>query len=458
MKRWFLLPLLAGVALADGDQDARGWSPGTPAANMTQVVTPRAQKVEIPQFVVDQLTGPTLVYYFNPECGHCQATIPGVIALAAELEGDLAFLGIANSGASPAQLKWFRDTFEVPFPLMIDQPRGFSWSVGAQSTPTVLVLEPRDDGVYATDAYYPWFEGAQTIVKIRRDPATMWDHFPEDTYLGNSTCSACHLQETRSWQLTHHSVAYRTLYLMDEAENPECVGCHVTGLGEPTGFVSGDHGHAMTDVGCEACHSAGGPHDGKRVDAATTCAGCHDDKHSIAFSVEKGLPHIDHYLASTLTGKELDARYRELANGEAAKPLLAFPEAENVGVDACKSCHPKQVADWKASPHGHAMDRLSVKESKKLECVSCHATPTRTGAPPTELDGYARKDSVGCESCHGSGQAHVADPRAGTIEGLGEDCPVCVLEAVCTTCHDSENDPTWKLETRLQSMEGHGAP
>ena len=61
-------------------------------------------------------------------------------------------------------------------------------------------------------------------------------------------------------------------------------------------------------------------------------------------------------------------------------------------------------------------------------------------------------DGVGCESCHGSGQAHVADPTKDNIVGLGDSCPVCVIEAVCTTCHTKEWDPDWDLDQRLEEL------
>jgi hypothetical protein len=67
-------------------------------------------------------------------------------------------------------------------------------------------------------------------------------------------------------------------------------------------------------------------------------------------------------------------------------------------------------------------------------------------------------ESVGCEACHGPGGAHIA-AKGGTdnIEKLGDDCPVCVIEAVCTSCHTSEFDKDWDLDTHLPKV-GHGKP
>ena len=87
-------------------------------------------------------------------------------------------------------------------------------------------------------------------------------------------------------------------------------------------------------------------------------------------------------------------------------------------------------------------------------CVRCHATATASGTPPSNMEGFHVDDGVGCESCHGPGEAHVAAGGApNTIEGLGDDCPVCVIEAVCTGCHTAEWDPGWELKFDLPKVE-----
>lgn len=462
MRIWTLL-LCIGLALAGTSDTPSSWTSGTPAANTAQILTPVKEKVTLPGWLEETITGPTLVWYFNPNCGHCQASIGGVVRLAEQMkdkEGDpaLTVIGIANSGASPEELKAFMETYKVNFTLMIDQPRGFSYSVGARSTPTALVFEPDPaGGVFATDAYYPWFQGAELLVKIRRGGADPFSHFEADRYVGNTACSACHSQEAASWSLSHHAVAYRTIYTAEKTQDPECVGCHVTGLGEPSGFEMGEHGHPMADVGCEACHSAGGPHDGKVVQATEQCATCHNKTHSIAFSVDKGLPHIDHYAVNGMSRSEQDARRHDLVSGQAERPLLAFPRGKTLAPEECESCHAEAVQAWSQGPHAGAMGRLKGKEKKDLSCVGCHATAVESGPPPTSLEGFHVEDSVSCASCHGPGEPHLASPDADSIEGLGEDCPVCVIEAVCTGCHDAEQDPDWDLEAALAKQKGHGS-
>ena len=203
----------------------------------------------------------------------------------------------------------------------------------------------------------------------------------------------------------------------------------------------------MRDVGCEACHGPSGPHDGDRTDALESCAECHDEKHSIAFSVAKGLPHIDHFMANTMSEAEIRARATELQNGTLERPLLAFPEEETVGAAVCESCHSDSHPD---DPHASAMKSLPRKKRKEAECVRCHATGVRSGPASSEVSNYRRDESVGCESCHGPGGAHAENPQKDNIVGLGESCPVCVIEAVCTSCHTSEWDADWDLERRMR--------
>lgn len=59
---------------------------------------------------------------------------------------------------------------------------------------------------------------------------------------------------------------------------------------------------------------------------------------------------------------------------------------------------------------------------------------------------------MSCESCHGPAAAHVAAPSQSNIVGLGDACPECVIEAVCTSCHVPRWDPGWELDERLSAI------
>jgi len=263
----------------------------------------------------------------------------------------------------------------------------------------------------------------------------------------------CNKQYSHSWAINRHAQAYYTLCKREKTEDTKCVGCHFTDLGHKGAFELGDHRSPFTDVTCESCHSASGPHDGKSVAASSTCVGCHNAEHSINFSVAKGLPHIDHYAANTLSETELRARVAAIADGTAEKPLLALRDGDAVGTAAGKSCHKKQHAALAKAPHARAMKGLPKADANNPSCVRCHATAKTFGGPPSaELSGYRVDESVGCESCHGPGQTHVTNPRKDNIVGLGDSCPECVIEAICTSCHTPEWDADWELQKRLDAI------
>ena len=439
-----------------------GWSTGTKAAGTAAVLGPiDPVTVVVPAAIGAVVKGETALFYFSPTCPHCQHAMPEVNALARRLEGTLAFVGVASSRSTEDELAAFAKEYDAAFPLVVDETGGFSRAVGARSTPSLYLARPIDGATPAGgiveievfEGYAPYQRGLAGIVAMRRDLSDPFKHF--EGYQGELTCHACHTEEATSWAVSHHAMAYRTLYLKDRAEDLECVGCHVTGMGQPGGFEVGDHGSPLGNVTCEACHGPSGPHDGVKTEATTTCEGCHDAEHSIAFSVAKGLPHIDHYAANDMSEADLQRRLQEVAEGKGGRPLLAFPEGPTVGSAACKSCHePQHKWARKTDGHSKAMSQLTGADASNVACVACHATPrTMKGGNPTELAGYRLDEGVGCESCHGPGAAHAAAPSSSNIVGLGESCPECVIEAVCTSCHTAEWDPTWELKARLKAVD-----
>ena len=487
--------LVTGPAVAVDDAPEEGgisgWSPGTPAAGtagVLQAVEPMA--ISISDAIAQRVTGETALFYFSPTCGHCRAAMADVNAL--QGKAGLQWVGVATANATPAEIAEFRETFQVGFPIVSDLDRGFARAVGARSTPSVYVVRPHPpaevpateggaghghshgatdssspaagnatDGqsqVLLTQAYPPFPRGAGPVLLLRTHLDTPFADF--EGYQGDVVCRGCHEQEAMSMAISHHSVALYTLYAREEHNNPECVSCHVTGMGEPGGFVMEDLSHPLAGVQCEACHGPSGPHDGTTTDARSQCVGCHDSEHSVAFTVEKGLPWIDHYAANGLSEEQLRARLESVASGTADKPLLAFPEGPSVGAATCRSCHSEEHRSWRKSPHGKAMKTLEkAGKADDPTCVSCHATQQSygLGAPDSEVAHFRTEESVGCESCHGPGMAHVESPRKDNIVGLTGSCPECVIEAICTGCHDPQWDPEWKLDVRMKALDHHAA-
>ena len=457
----FAAIFLAITAMADGP-DARGWSTGD-AFDVTQLemvskgLSPRPE-VPMPKDFIAKLDGPTLLFYFSPSCPHCRAVAHEVNTLSQRLGDKATVLGVSSGSSTLGEIMEFKGTFDIQFKIEHDTDRAIVSAMGARSTPSALLVEPKNKTkVTVIDVWYPYLPGFDAMVEGRVN-GDIYKSFRENEYKGDNLCGSCHTVPALSWTLTHHSMAWRTLVLAEEDENPECTGCHVTGNGQPTGWNGEEHSK-MIDVGCESCHGPGGPHDGIRTEPKDTCEGCHDDKHAIAFSYEKGLPLIDHYRAQDMSPEEIHAARVKLYNGEVPRDLLAFAAGKNLGAEACKSCHETEYAWWEANKHHTAMSTLNAEQSADPTCVRCHATAIESGTPPSTIDGFHIEEGVGCESCHGPGEAHVA--AGGTkdsIEGLGEDCPVCVIEAVCTGCHTKEWDEAWNLDFDLPKVKHSAGP
>ena len=109
-------------------------------------------------------------------------------------------------------------------------------------------------------------------------------------YASATACQQCHEQEYLQWSATRHAFAYQTLLKKERYFDVECVSCHTTGFGYPTGFQIGDQDSTLEGVQCETCHGPGKQHVGNpkksniRSGADTSlCLQCHDTKHSPGF-------------------------------------------------------------------------------------------------------------------------------------------------------------------------------
>jgi thiol-disulfide isomerase/thioredoxin len=310
--------LLAGWAAADG-VDARGWTSGQKAAGTATVlgaVAPEPVVVTLPKAMAKAIKGPTLLVYFSPTCPHCRHVAAELVELSKRLGDTATVIGVATSGSKPADIEEFRATYKLPFEIVHDTGGAIGSAMGARSTPSAMLVDRVGAELQATGLWYPYSPGTDALVALRVGGGS-FAAFERDVYQGNPACFSCHVQEAESWLMTHHGAAWGTLVRKGDDDDPKCTGCHVTGAGQPTGWTPGDD--VLTDVGCESCHSAGGPHDGATVDARATCVGCHDAEHSIAFSVEKGLPHIDHFRTNTVTPEAWREVVEAVRGGDAAR-------------------------------------------------------------------------------------------------------------------------------------------
>jgi hypothetical protein len=99
-------------------------------------------------------------------------------------------------------------------------------------------------------------------------------------YVSSNKCKTCHLKEYKSWQESAHAKALETLRTApaekvteiagklgvkvegaaDKAE--ACLGCHITGHGQPGGYPGADSTKTagLSGVTCENCHGPGSAH------------------------------------------------------------------------------------------------------------------------------------------------------------------------------------------------------
>jgi hypothetical protein len=134
-----------------------------------------------------------------------------------------------------------------------------------------------------------------------------------------------------------------------------------------------------------------------------------------------------------------------------------------IGSEACGRCHEHERAYkiWKASKHSHAYQTLVDAKHPSLrqydgECVVCHTVGFGQPSGFKKEADALKLGNVGCESCHGPGSLHKsnpndkewqrrmhlpwAEPRAkGDVKAKN-----VAIEKFCVTCHDTDNDVTWK--------------
>ncbi len=113
------------------------------------------------------------------------------------------------------------------------------------------------------------------------------------TYAASAACVTCHAAEFARWIHSDHARAWESLLRRGATDNPECVGCHTTGFGEPGGFGELTRGNIgrYKAVQCEMCHGpmAGHPDDSRVAPRPITperCITCHDAANSPDFDFD----------------------------------------------------------------------------------------------------------------------------------------------------------------------------
>jgi hypothetical protein len=153
-------------------------------------------------------------------------------------------------------------------------------------------------------------------------------------------------------------------------------------------------------------------------------------------------------------------------------PGLAGAKAGYVGSEACKKCHEHAYEVWQKSDHSHAYQTLVNARNPSLreydaECIVCHTVGFRYDGGFASAEATPKLKNVSCESCHGPCEVHKNNPNNAALYPLinpwkapaketaaQKKTRLLNLETTCRSCHDDDNDVTWKGEKVLERKWG----
>jgi hypothetical protein len=118
------------------------------------------------------------------------------------------------------------------------------------------------------------------------------------------------------------------------------------------------------------------------------------------------------------------------------------PEPGNryVGSASCATCHARIYEQWQATPHARAMESLQkAGYDYSPECIVCHSIGYGATDGYVSIDKTPEFGRVGCESCHGRGQALLQPPTSTVKRGAAGG------EAGCRVCHTPKRQPDFNF-------------
>jgi peroxiredoxin/nitrate/TMAO reductase-like tetraheme cytochrome c subunit len=400
-----------------------------------------------------------ILIFFLHTCPHCHQTLTFLREALAELPSDKrpSLIGIELTGRTAAVRRALKDKKLDYFPVAFDDDRSIQGEYGVfGGVPDTFFIDAKGRIAARVQGWDPAVDehmARMRMATLSGAPVPML--LRKSGYSGSESCGICHEAEQETWFFTKHASAYDTLVKHGEANNEECIGCHVVGYSEPGGFTSAKQTPELEDVGCESCHGRGGGHlspdSEPEDDYSAACAACHTPEHSLGFDYAKFLPRISHAENAHVTKLSPEER-RALLEEIGARRDALQTNAQHVGSESCRECHESEYETWAASPHAAAVTTLSkAGESANAECLACHTTGFgRPGGFPRDgaVESHTDLARVGCESCHGPGGEHVQEDaaRIGNIVSLGDKCGSCVILQICGSCHDEINDPGFEFE------------
>ncbi len=116
-----------------------------------------------------------------------------------------------------------------------------------------------------------------------------------------------------------------------------------------------------------------------------------------------------------------------------------------LGAKQCSPCHSELDTVWQKTRHAKAIESLKKSKQEMLPaCVRCHVTAYEQEGGFIDYDLTPEMAGVQCESCHGPGSVHAADPSADMIKNPGPE--------LCRQCHTAAQDPGFKYEEKMKEV------
>lgn len=133
-------------------------------------------------------------------------------------------------------------------------------------------------------------------------------------------------------------------------------------------------------------------------------------------------------------------RYQQrVADEDLLSEVPRSPSEKFAGSQACLPCHAKAAEVWEGSRHAAALATLEREGvDRDPDCVGCHVVGLESSEGFRDRAATPSLANVGCESCHGPGAAHAAEPLKARLGKAGK--------SSCMPCHDDDHSPKFDFD------------
>lgn len=394
-----------------------------------------------------------LLVFFSPKCPHCHEEIKYLREhfYTDMKKAGLEIIAVSVFSLDNPEMKKATDALKMPWPVIADAAREIRTKYSSElGVPENFFIDK--DGLVRFSS--TGFAGNHANLLVMRAKSLLGVDNPpllsDKQFNGVESCMICHEAQYVSWAVTPHAHAMETLEIKGEDMNVECVGCHSLGMNDPKGFFPITHPQTgkkiarvpeqFENVQCEHCHGIGGMHKSEPLSEDALkgeCLECHTPEFSLHFDFAERVKKVNHSNAAEIMKMSESERLVLLEKVSKTPSELFGSKIQYVGSESCLSCHSEIYKNWQNSVH--------AKTAKDFRPNTAEQTPIKDQS-------FAGAD---CESCHGPGGSHVKSKLKKDIRGLGADCPFCVIEQICLSCHTPQNDPDFNLVTDLEKIKGH---